>query len=590
MKVTTGEAACAPNVSGGFGGAIAVNNAKLTLVIDGCTFEDNKCLTTGGGALFIKNITGKCTVKNSKFLNNTAATGTGTRAGVNDTAAGGYKDDYVSGVYYANGGAILFAGTTDVEVDNCLFSGNAAYQNGGALRISDGTTQTALIMNSTFTGNMVGGRLGTFSPDDYTSNDWILNTTPGNGRDEDKSGAAILIESANMADDASFTIVGCTFEGNSATNSGGAIRFGDAGKAGQSLNIINCTITDNEVVRHGAGNGAGLWVNNSAVARLNIINSILDGNRYFSKKDEFDGYNDAKWDLAPATIKSSYIGSINDWDMDTKYVGNNTTTVDAASVLNETGQAKNDRRGGLRTKQTTGFGHVYFPLTVGTKPTTIGAPSEASGYQDILGMAFSKKYIGSAQVAELPFTVGEYGYATLYYSTDALVVPTGLNATTYKVEGDALHESLVYNAGDVIPAATGVVIAGTPGDYVFTSTFVAGTADADNQLRGSDEEAATTGGATYYKLGVKDGANPGFYWGAADGAAFTNGAHKAYLVLTASAARPAFLFGGDDTTGIGNPATVLAEGEGKVYDLQGRKADHPKTGLYIVNGKKVVFN
>ena len=582
------------NVSGGFGGAIAVNNAKLTLVIDGCTFEDNKSLTTGGGALFIKNITGKSTVKNSKFLNNTAATGT--RAGVNDTAAGGFKDDYVSGVYYANGGAILFAGTTNVEVDNCVFSGNAAYQNGGALRISDGTTETALIKNSTFTGNVVGGRLGTFNPGDYSNNGWILTTTPGNGRDEDKSGAAILIESANMADNASFTIVSCTFEGNSATNSGGAIRFGDAGKAGQSLNIINSTITDNEVVRHGSGNGAGIWVNNSAVAHLNITNSILDGNRYFSKKDEFDGYNDAKWDNAPATIKNSYIGSINDWGADGKYVNNSSTTVDANSVMNEGGQAKTDRKGGLRTKRTTELGHVYFPLTIGTKAATIGNPSDASSYQDILGVAFSKSYIGSAQVAELPFTVGEYGYATLYYSTDAMVVPTGLTATTYKVESDVLKESKTYAAGEVIPAATGVVIAGPQADYVFTSTFDNGTADGDNQLKGSDEETTTTGGSTYYKLGVKDGANPGFYWGAENGAAFTNGAHKAYLALTTATSRSAFTFGDDDTTAIEQTVSTTTAAS-DMYDMQGRRlSSRPSKGLYIIrsagsdkNGKKIII-
>ena len=583
------------NVSGGFGGAIAVNNAKLTLVIDGCIFEDNKSLTTGGGALYIKNITGKSTVKNSKFLNNTAATGTGTRAGVNDTAAGGYKDDYVSGVYYANGGAILFAGTSNIEVDNCVFSGNAAYQNGGALRISDGTTETTLIKNSTFTGNMVGGRLGTFNPSDYSSSDWILTTTPGNGRDEDKSGAAILIESANMAENASFTLVGCTFEGNSATNSGGAIRFGDVGKSGQSLNIINCTITDNEVVRHGAGNGAGIWVNNSAVTHLNITNSILDGNRYFSKKDEYDGYNDAKWDNAPANIKNSYIGSINDWGMETKYVGNNTTTVDALSVLNETGQGKTDRKGGLRTKQTTEFGHVYFPLTIGTKPTTIGASSEASGYQDILGVAFSKNYIGSAQVAELPFTVSEYGYATLYYGTDPLEVPSGLTATTYKVESDVLNVSKTYSAGEVIPAGTGVVIAGTQGDYVFASTFETGTADAENQLKGSDEDAETTGGTKYYKLSVKEGKNPGFYWGKDNGAAFTNGAHKAYLTLKSASSRSAFVFG-NNTTAIEQTVSTTAAAS-DMYDMQGRRLiSRPSKGLYIIrsagsdkNGKKIII-
>lgn len=75
---------------------------------------------------------------------------------------------------------------------------------------------------------------------------------------------------------------------------------------------------------------------------------------------------------------------------------------------------------------------------------------------------------------------------------------------------------------------------------------------------------------------------------------------KAYLKsnkqLSASAQSSGFqlVIEGDDVTGIGNLTPALSQGEGSVYDLQGRKVSEwgighsaLKRGLYIVNGKKL---
>ena len=77
------------------------------------------------------------------------------------------------------------------------------------------------------------------------------------------------------------------------------------------------------------------------------------------------------------------------------------------------------------------------------------------------------------------------------------------------------------------------------GDYVFGVTTEEGTAASANMLRGSDEEELTTGGDIYFKLSLNANSDPesvGFYYGAEGGAAFTNGAHKAYLALPAEQA------------------------------------------------------
>lgn len=191
--------------------------------------------------------------------------------------------------------------------------------------------------------------------------------------------------------------------------------------------------------------------------------------------------------------------------------------------------------------------------------------------------------------AEIKVNIGATGYATLYYSDRALVVPENVAAYTYKVTNGKLDESYLYNAGETIPAATGVVLKAAPGEYTFAASQNAGDVDADNLLKGSDEATLTTGGAVYYKLSLNkagDANSVGFYYGAADGAAFTNGAHKAYLALPAASGVRAFLFNGNTTTGIQNATANNAATQ--VYDLQGRRVQSAQKGLYIINGKKVL--
>ncbi len=194
-------------------------------------------------------------------------------------------------------------------------------------------------------------------------------------------------------------------------------------------------------------------------------------------------------------------------------------------------------------------------------------------------------------VVDQTVTIGETGYATLYYGTQALTVPTGVEAYTYSnVEDSKLTVSKTYTEGDVIAKGTAVVVKGTAGDYTFGYSTEDGTGDTDNLLKGTDEAATTTGGEVYYMLSTdSEGENVGFYYGATDGAAFTNGAHKAYLPLTSAQAgsiRAFILDGGQDATAI-TTATTARE-TGKAYDLQGRRVATPTKGLYILNGKKII--
>ena len=189
-------------------------------------------------------------------------------------------------------------------------------------------------------------------------------------------------------------------------------------------------------------------------------------------------------------------------------------------------------------------------------------------------------------------TIGDTEYATLYYSDVNLTVPEGVTAKTYKANGAALVELDNYSADDVIPAGTGVVLNGAAGDYTFAITTESGTASEENMLRGSDEEAETTGGAKYYMLSLAaTGGNEtvGFYYGAADGAAFMNGAHKAYLAVPEGTEAKAAGYAFNEVTGI-NDITREQVTDGVWYTIDGKRLNGEPTvkGIYVVNGKKVV--
>ena len=83
-----------------------------------------------------------------------------------------------------------------------------------------------------------------------------------------------------------------------------------------------------------------------------------------------------------------------------------------------------------------------------------------------------------------------------------------------------------------------------------------------------------------------------FYWGAPNGAAFTNMAHKAFLFIPSSS--PASLVSEfsftDETTAIGSisekPATDKAQ---KNYDITGRaQGNSHSNAINIINKKKII--
>lgn len=198
------------------------------------------------------------------------------------------------------------------------------------------------------------------------------------------------------------------------------------------------------------------------------------------------------------------------------------------------------------------------------------------------------------------FKITEAGYGT-YYSSKAYTMPKGVKGYTITGnEGTSLVMNEAYAAGDVVPAKTALVVEGAANKYY---TLVAASTDLtpdNNKLHGSDEAETTYVDGTdvkYYKLSYNnEGNNLGFYWGSENGAAFTNGAHKAYLALNSetllSQSRGFSLadLAHGVTTGI-NTTVKSATQSNFIYDLNGRRINSlngAAKGVYIMNGQKVL--
>lgn len=190
-------------------------------------------------------------------------------------------------------------------------------------------------------------------------------------------------------------------------------------------------------------------------------------------------------------------------------------------------------------------------------------------------------------------TIGETGYATLYYSDRALTVPAGVKGYTCSLSDGSFKMNEAFAEGQTIPAGTGVLLNGNPGTYTFNISSEAGTPVADNWLKGSDEKATTKDGERYYMLSLdanSTAGSVGFYWGAANGGAFTNGAHKAYLCVKpgVAGAKTCYRFDGQTTAIDGTRADKPTAADGAVYNLAGQRVDRSYKGVVIKNGKKYI--
>ena len=198
-----------------------------------------------------------------------------------------------------------------------------------------------------------------------------------------------------------------------------------------------------------------------------------------------------------------------------------------------------------------------------------------------------KKIEVTYEIDRVVLTISAARHATLYYSNKAFTIPQGVVARTYKIEDNMLKLSKKYVSGDVLPKDIAVVLEADEGSYTFWMTEKQGEKDEKNVLKGTDDNSQTTGGTIYY--GFSNGKRGvGFYWRKADGGAFENGAHKAYIAYTPSStaqAKSYLVF--DTATGVHLTAFQESQMEDEpTYNLAGQRVGKDYKGIIIIRGKK----
>ena len=198
-------------------------------------------------------------------------------------------------------------------------------------------------------------------------------------------------------------------------------------------------------------------------------------------------------------------------------------------------------------------------------------------------------------------TDGKGMYYGTYSNSKPFVVPGDITVSEINVANGKLNVK-EYAKGAVVPANTGVMVSSnTAGNHDVELSEAAGTSvlGNDNMLRPTGDNGITAAdmatndaNCKYYRLTMHKGTTLGFFYGAADGAAFNVAANKAYLAVPVEMAAKvsSFVIGGGSTTAIdGIEAGNGANASRKVYNLQGQRVSGtlPK-GLYIIDGRKVI--
>lgn len=459
-----------------------------------------------------------------------------------------------------------------VDVQNCIFDKNiSVYSNG-----NDYGGPACLLERSTVN----------FTDCKFTNNESV-------GR-----GGAIKLTSVGSMKGYT-NLLRCLISGNKANTFGSAIFFNH----GQELNIINSVITENVSGTEGevgaifsigadanyarqitlinstvAGNKGGAQVLGRKNAAIRIANSIIVG----------DGTTPAiSLQEKPTQVLSAGYNIIGMYQVD-----------DASTTVWKTSDFVSDDNtlSSIFGTNAVTAGPVAAPYGA----TQVQIEDIATSWnlrqdlkQDINGVSRGDIAVPGAVVAEPlkgKFGITDAQYAT-YYHDFGYIMPEGVKGgvvTDAKVEG-TLVVDYKYGSGSVVPAKSALLLNGAKNDYE-VALKLEETSENVNLLKGTSDESLTTSdeaGAKFYKLANDKDKGIGFYWGADNGAAFTNSANKAYLAVAGGAsAAKGFALGGVDT-GI-KEVTEVGKMVGKIYNLQGMQQKGLQKGICIVNGKKFV--
>lgn len=389
----------------------------------------------------------------------------------------------------------------------------------------------------------------------------------------------------------------CLVSGNKANTLGSAIFFNH----GQELNIINSVITENVSGTEGeVGAIFSIGADSNYARQITLINSTVAGNMGGA---QVLGRKDADIRIANSIIVGDGTTpaiSLQDKPKQVLSKGYNIIgmykvgTAPTSAWMTSDFVSDNNTLSSIFGSNTVAEGPVAAPYgATQVQIENIAASWSQDLKQDINGFSRGDIAVPGAVVAEPlkgKFRITDAQYAT-YYHDFGYMMPEGVKGgvvTDAKVEG-TLVVDYKYGSGSVVPAKSALLLNGAKNDYEVALKLEETTEDV-NLLKGTSDESQTTSdeaGVKFYKFANDKDKGIGFYWGAENGAAFTNSANKAYLVVAGEAsAAKGFALGGVDT-GI-KEVTEVGKMAGKIYNLQGMQQKGLQKGICIVNGKKFV--
>lgn len=395
------------------------------------------------------------------------------------------------------------------------------------------------------------------------------------------------------------TLNRCLVSGNKASSLGSAIFFNH----GQELNIINSIVAENNSGTEGEiGAIFSIGAENKYARQITIINSTIAGNMGGA---QVLGRKDADIRIANSIIVGDGTTSAISLQDKPKQVlsnGYNIIGMYRVGAASTTSWKTSDFVSDNNTLNSI-FGNnavTNGPVAAPYGATQVQMEAIAKDWslgqnlkQDINGVSRGDIAVPGAVVAEPlkgKFGITDAKYAT-YYHDFGYIMPEGVKGgvvTDAKVEG-TLVVDYKYGSGSVVPAKSALLLNGAKNDYE-VALKLEETSEDVNLLKGTSDESLTTSdeaGAKFYKFANDKDKGIGFYWGADNGAAFTNSANKAYLVVAGEAsATKGFALDGVDT-GI-KEVTEVGKMAGKIYNLQGMQQKGLQKGICIVNGKKFI--
>ena len=309
----------------------------------------------------------------------------------------------------------------------------------------------------------------------------------------------------------------------------------------------------------------------------NVENIAADAKKWWTVTAGSDG----KWILGDATNGYLYSSGSNNLSVDK----NNSTQW--TLVDNNDGTFKFDQGRYLSCRSDLTGDNTYRYRLAGSTP---GGIYNLNIYKYVAATTTYSNYCTSIPNASVTITSAKY--ATFCDNVTRDFSESGI--TVYTAESDGSKVTLTEVEDGVVPDGEGVILFCKTAD---TYTVPATTKDATD-YEGLTNEMVGVLKSTLVKyedgtkknfILTKNAENKvGFMKATVAGANMP--ANRAYLSITVAPARE-FLFFDDETTGINAVENSNADvKDAVIYNLNGQRVMNPTKGLYIVNGKKVMFN